>query len=63
MRFHLDTAEVYVPDGLPVEQALARTTHLAISGGFIFSTGDQCGWNTPDANIFAMLEAAETYGR
>ena len=31
MRFYLDTAEVYVPDGLPVEQALARTTHLAIS--------------------------------
>lgn len=31
MRFHLDTAQVYVPDGLPVEQALARTTHLAIS--------------------------------
>jgi LmbE family N-acetylglucosaminyl deacetylase len=31
MRFHLDTAEIYVPDGLPVEQALARTTHLAIS--------------------------------
>ena len=31
MRFHLDTTEIYVPDGLPVEQALARTTHLAIS--------------------------------
>jgi LmbE family N-acetylglucosaminyl deacetylase len=25
-----DTSEVYVPDGEPVEQALARTTHLAI---------------------------------
>ena len=31
MRFHLETAEIYVPDGLPAEQALARTTHLAIS--------------------------------
>jgi LmbE family N-acetylglucosaminyl deacetylase len=31
MRFHLDTAEVYVPDGLPLEQALTRTTHMAIS--------------------------------
>jgi LmbE family N-acetylglucosaminyl deacetylase len=31
MKFHLDTAEVYVPDGLPVEQALARTTHLCIA--------------------------------
>ena len=31
MRFHLDTSEIYVPDQLPVEQALARTTHLCIS--------------------------------
>ncbi len=31
MKFHLDTAEVFVPDGLPVEQALRRTTHMAIS--------------------------------
>jgi LmbE family N-acetylglucosaminyl deacetylase len=31
MNFHLPTAEVYIPDGLPIEQALARTTHLCIS--------------------------------
>jgi len=31
MRFHMDTADFFVPDGLPQEQALARTTHLAIS--------------------------------
>ena len=31
MKFHLDTAEVYVPDNAPVEQALARTTHLCIA--------------------------------
>ncbi len=31
MRFHLPTAEIFIPDGLPVEQALARTTHLCIS--------------------------------
>lgn len=31
MKFHLPTAELFVPDGLPAEQALARTTHLAIS--------------------------------
>ncbi len=30
MKFKLDTAQVFVPDGLPAEQALARTTHLAI---------------------------------
>ena len=31
MQFHLPTAEVFVPDGLPVEAALARTTHLAVA--------------------------------
>ncbi|MBE0669793.1 MAG: PIG-L family deacetylase [Anaerolineales bacterium] len=31
MKFHLDTAEIYVPDNLPVEEALARTTHLCIA--------------------------------
>lgn len=31
MRFHFDTAEIFVPDGLPPEQALARTTHMAIA--------------------------------
>jgi len=31
MYFHLPTAEVYIPDGLPVEPALARTTHLCIA--------------------------------
>lgn len=31
MHFHIATAEVFVPDGLPVEKALGRTTHMAIS--------------------------------
>ncbi len=31
MKFHLDTAEIFIPDNLPVEDALARTTHLCIS--------------------------------
>ena len=31
MKFHLDTAEVYVPDNEPVEKALARTTHLCFA--------------------------------
>jgi LmbE family N-acetylglucosaminyl deacetylase len=31
MKFHLDTAEIYVPDNMPVEQALARTTHLCLA--------------------------------
>ena len=31
MEFHLETAEIFVPDNLPVQEALARTTHLAVS--------------------------------
>ncbi len=30
MEFSLETAEIFVPDGLPVEEALARTTHMAV---------------------------------
>ena len=31
MKFHQDTAEIFVPDGLEPGEALRRTTHLAIS--------------------------------
>ena len=29
--FHLTTSEIYIPDGLPVDDALARTTHLCLA--------------------------------
>ena len=32
-------------------------------GGFILSTGDQCGRDTPEKNIFKMIEVARTYGK
>ena len=32
-------------------------------GGFILSTGDQCGRDTPLENIQAMIDACEKYGR
>ena len=35
----------------------------AEGGGFILSTGDQCGRDTPDENIRAMIETARTCGR
>lgn len=31
MQFNLSSAEIFVPEGLPIEQALERTTHMAIS--------------------------------
>lgn len=33
------------------------------NGGFILSTGDQCGRDTPDENIFKMVKVARTYGK
>ncbi len=35
----------------------------AAGGGFILSTGDQCGRDTPDENLFALVETAKNYGR
>jgi len=31
-------------------------------GGFILSTGDQCGRDTPDENIFEMVNVAKEFG-
>ena len=35
----------------------------AEGGSFILSTGDQCGRDTPDRNIEAMIQAVNEYGR
>lgn len=35
----------------------------AQGGGFILSTGDQCGRDTPDENIFKLVEVCKTYGQ
>jgi uroporphyrinogen decarboxylase len=47
-----------------VERASKRAIDdAAEGGGFILSTGDQCGRDTPDENIFTMIEVARTYGK
>lgn len=35
----------------------------AAGGGFILSTGDQCGRDTPFDNLYAMIDTARAYGR
>lgn len=32
-------------------------------GGFVMSTGDQCGRDTPDENIFSLVETVKQFGR
>jgi hypothetical protein len=43
-------------------EAKACIDAAAHGGGFILATGDQCGRDTPDENLFALVEVAKTYG-
>lgn len=43
--------------------AIAAIDAAGAGGGFILSTGDQCGRDTPDDNIRSMVEVARTYGK
>ncbi|MCK5118609.1 MAG: hypothetical protein KAJ81_03605 [Candidatus Latescibacteria bacterium] len=45
------------------QKAIEAMQDAGYGGGFILSTGDQCGRDTPDENIFAIIEAAKQVGR
>ncbi len=45
-----------------IEASKKAIDDAAAGGRFILSTGDQCGRDAPDENIFAMVETARTYG-
>ena len=51
MRFHIDTAAIYVPDGSPMDEAVARTTHMAI------------GAHQDDLEIMAYQGIVECFGK
>jgi len=59
----------HVSSRFPREFAVSLTrspavrTILPAGGGSILSTGDQCGRDTPDENIPAMVDVAGDYGR
>lgn len=62
---NLHTTEVMLR-GTPetVRQAARRAMDdAAAGGGFILSTGDQCGRDTPDENLYALIETAHEYGK
>lgn len=46
-----------------INASKAAIDAAAAGGRFILSTGDQCGRDTPDENLYAMVETARTYGR
>jgi uroporphyrinogen decarboxylase len=65
LKGNLHTTRVML-HGTPDEVAAASRKAIndaAQGGGFILSTGDQCGRDTPDENLRAMVETARTYGR
>ncbi len=62
---NLHTTQVMLM-GSPAEVERAAKQAIddaAAGGGFILSTGDQCGRDTPDENIFKLVEVARTYGQ
>ena len=45
------------------QKSIEAMRDAGAGGGFILSTGDQCGRETPDENLFTMVETARKYGR
>ncbi len=43
--------------------SLQALLDAGVGGGFVLSTGDQCGRETPDENLMTMVETAREFGR
>jgi len=65
LKGNLHTTEVMLRGSVDdVITAARKAIDDAAEGGrFILSTGDQCGRDTPDDNITAMIDTARTYGK
>jgi uroporphyrinogen decarboxylase len=65
LKGNLHTTDVMLR-GRPQDVAAASRKAIddaAAGGRFILSTGDQCGRDTPDENLQAMIETARTHGK
>jgi len=61
---NLHTTEVMLkgsPELVKLE-SLKAILAAGVNGAFVLSTGDQCGRDTPDENIFAMVETVNEFG-
>lgn len=65
LKGNLHTTDVMLRGTPETVAAAARQAidDAAAGGRFILSTGDQCGRDTPDENLRAMIDTARTYGR
>ncbi|MHB1295030.1 MAG: uroporphyrinogen decarboxylase family protein [Anaerolineae bacterium] len=65
LKGNLHTTDVMLRGTPEIVAAASRKAidDAATGGGFILSTGDQCGRDTPDENLRVMVHTARTYGR
>ena len=64
LKGNLQTSKVMLADSKTVEkQAIKCIEDASEEGGYILSTGDQCGRDTPYENIFKLVEVCEKYGK
>jgi uroporphyrinogen decarboxylase len=65
LKGNLHTTDVMLRmDADGVEREARKCLDIAMEGGgFILSTGDQCGRDTPEENITRLVDVCEKYGR
>jgi len=65
LKGNLHTTEVMLRmDAAGVRREARKALDIAMpGGGFILATGDQCGRDTPEANIRALVEVCDAHGR
>jgi uroporphyrinogen decarboxylase len=64
LKGNLQTSRVMLSDVKTVErEAIKCIEDAGEGGGFVLSTGDQCGRDTPHENIFKLVEVCEKYGK
>jgi len=65
LKGNLHTTEVMLRGSVDdvIEASKRAIDAAAAGGGFVLSTGDQCGRDTPDENLRAFVETARGYGR
>jgi uroporphyrinogen decarboxylase len=65
LKGNLHTTDVMLNGSIDdvVRACIKCIDEAAAEGRFILSTGDQTPRDTPDANIFAVVETARTYGK
>ena len=60
---HTTNVMLYGSTELVKLESLKAIKAAGVNGGFVLSTGDQCGRDTPFENIFTMVNTAKEYGQ